>query len=82
MLRKVPIVLAADKTAPPPTGAPGSRQERSGQERARPALNFSKLGKPLKPTPHPLPRLRAASLDFILRLCLYARMIYVVFKMR
>jgi hypothetical protein len=77
MLRNVPIVLAAGKTAPPPAGAPGSRQER-----ARQAVNFPKLAKPLKPTPRPLPRLTAASLDLVLRLCLYARMIYVVFKMR
>jgi hypothetical protein len=77
MLRNVPIVPAAGETGPPPRHAPGSWQERSGY-----IVDFPKLAKPLKPTPHSVPRLAVASFEFALRLCLYARVIYVIFKMR
>jgi hypothetical protein len=75
MLHHVAIDLAASSlfgAAQPPAGALASGQ----------AVDYPRPAKPLKRTSDPMPRLAAASLDFVLRLLLYWGMAYVLHKIR
>jgi hypothetical protein len=75
MLHHIAIDLAASSLF-------GAAQLRAGASASGQAVDSPRLTKPLKRTSDPMPRLAAASLDFVLRLFLYWGMAYILHKIR
>jgi hypothetical protein len=75
MLHHIAIDLAASSLF-------GAAQLRAGASASGQAVDSPRLTKPLKRTSDPMPRLAAASLDFVLRLFLCWGMAYILHKIR